>query len=338
MAGAFPLTDSAVPISIGTALLIGATDTGMWPVRHRTVKDKMGAVSAEARGLVRLQLARLNEPRHDSVLVRLRTITERRTQGFRAGKRLKEIERAELDTELIQAIPEAYHVNGAIIYAHHGAGTMEDEEKNFEEDALIVRCLRLGITRRKVEFTDYVLGVNFCFHSLCRIVERATLTDSLVEYILKNSLQLAAYLLVMWRVCGDNLNFAIPFGDGLVLGTIVTIQFNAASTTFVSDRSDVGFLPVENTTPWNDPDKERHAGRVSTFLSFDQLTPPQEELFQCWQQIRSEHSRSWEALSTRIVQSDSWSPFEYAECSLQLNEAVQRLLRSDAWRRVVRAT
>jgi len=295
----------------------------------------MGAVSAEARGLVRSQLVRLNEPRHDSVIQRLQRITERRTQCFRAGKRLKEIELAELSTELIQAVPEAHHVGGAIIYAHRGAGIMEDEEKHFQEDALIVRCLRLNVTRRKVDFTDYILGVNFCFHSLCRIVERATLTDSLAAYILKNSSQLAAYLLVMWNVSRDNINFAVPFGDGLVLGTIVTIRFAAASTTFAADRFESGFWPMEGTTPWNDPDKERHAGRVSTFLSFDQMTPQQEDLLRCWQEIRNEHGSTWEALSSRIVQCDSWSASEYAERSQQLNETVQRLVLSDAWRRVV---
>jgi hypothetical protein len=296
----------------------------------------MGMISAEARGMVRAQLARLNEPIHDSVLARLHDIAERRTQCFGAGKRLKEVELAELNTEFVHAVPVGVPVDGAILYAHHAVGTMEEGRNTYQEGTVIVRSLRLENTRRKVAFTDHMLGATFCLHSLCRIVERLTLAEPLVEYTLRHTPSLAAHLLVLWQVCRDNLNFAVPFGDGVALGTFVTMKFDMASTSFVANESGMGFSAATGTTPWNDLSNNRHAGRISTFLSADQLTSAQEDLVGRWNRIRNKYEPSWEWLVARMVRCDSWSASEFDERSRQIREAVQALVDSEPWRRVVR--
>ena len=298
----------------------------------------MGAISAEARGLVRQQLARLNTPPDDSVPVRLQHVVEGRTRCFRQGKRLKEDEIADLNTELIRGIPVLEVVDQTFVYPHYALASVVEKDRNFQEGAVIVRCLRLTITRRRVSFFDHMIGAMFSFHSLCRIIERASLSNPLIEHILQHSPTAAAHLIVLWKeMCGDN-GFAIPFADGLAIGTFTTMDFNAPSIEFVANKTGGGFPSTDAFSLWRDSQQRVHAGAIRTFLSVDQLNFAQEKLLDQWHRIRRVHGAPIKKLQECVLQNDLCERREFERFHLEVRGEVHRLINSQLWHDVVHSS
>lgn len=295
----------------------------------------MSIISAESRGIVRAQLGRLNKLSDDAVPVKLREIIEQNTRCFERGKRLKDNEVTELHSELVRAVPLLESAVQPILYAHYGFATVTNGEHDFEEGTIQVRCLRFMITRRKVSLFDHMIGLILSFHSLCRIVERATLNNPLIEHILQHSPTAAAHLIVLWKAMCSDKEFAIPFGDGLALGRFATMETNAPSIKFVTDKNGYDFTPTDSLYFWRDFNEQIHAGSIRTFLSEDQLNSAQTMLLDEWRRISRIHKEAMIKAQSCLINNDLCDRKSFENCCLETKEELVRLVSSSLWQEVV---
>ncbi len=143
-------------------------------------------------------------------------------------------------------------------------------------DAFQVSIVCSRIAKNGVDITDTMSGVQLNFHAIARLEEREIEKTNPV-YELANKLDtLLIYTTLFQAVCTveGGRNFAIPYGQHLLLGTIGVMQIpNGNHQTYIRLRAGEPFHQEETGNPERCPLIE-----IRTAVSYSELTQAQDDL------------------------------------------------------------
>jgi hypothetical protein len=288
-------------------------------------------VSAEAVGRVRAELRPLIDPPETSVIHRIGDLIEERTAKFRDGRRLSELELAQLRRRCERLLPHAaafgeQHHYGQARWLQLGI------QDGFTENMLELRTATFGWNRRKITYVDRTLGLQFSAHALGRLIERGEVDGPVAPYVVAHGRQLLPWLFLLRFGYGADLTVALPFRGGLAFGELIHLSI-LPSTHYQSDDEGSGFVTVDGWTPFRDLAGKVIGCRITSYLAFDQLNAAQEDLHYAWMDVEAEHAALWPHLTDIACGRDV--PVE-EEALLGTRPAIARLTAGRAWSAVVR--
>jgi hypothetical protein len=297
---------------------------------QRTGGRELGSIGAEAKGIVRRELAKLEE----CVPIKLGNLFDEADESFNCGRRLtaKQAE-AFLDraTGLIggQAVGDLSRIYAWALPFEYKPTNGED----FEESVLELRSMKLNVSRRRLCFLDSGLGLYFTFHSLGRIVERAGVREGLVPHVLRGVLELLPALALIVNRPAFAPRMTLPFADGIVI--VEPVRGVSVLLEYENDARGSGFPRKEGIGALHEIDDgaAKIAYRVKTYLSWDTLSGSHEEVLASWNVFL----RDWSDVLDQVLaeylalETPIREPVDDARMEEALS-ALSSIFRSEAWK------
>ena len=296
----------------------------------------MGALSAEARGIVRRELDPVQARNDQGAAARMAALVGTYSARFNAGKRLSVDQVDQLGKDVAECLHAPISTEGRHFYGQSRPLRIARGNASYRDTSLELRGADVRIARRRIHFWDYTLGLEFSFHCLGRIVERADVRSDLIAWIVENAIEALPYFVLLRTQTAHPGPVMVPFADGLLVADFMGLADVDPLIEYSSDRDQYGFIDSNAKTIWSSRgmDKDDVVGfRVSTFLDFGILGPQHEDLIREWRKVSENCSDLWPYLALSALAPEKKN-------SPQITAGVQRLaagfnavVSSPAWRR-----
>jgi hypothetical protein len=250
----------------------------------------MGALSAEARGIVRDRIRRLRTAMDKPVFDYAYAQLEKASTRIASGKRISEAEFRKAKS-LISTLPLPHScLDNRTIYAQPADLVYSEDVVQYEETNLVVRLCAFEGNRRWIGFLDSDLGLSLSFHCLGRLYERWEHDpDRLFERVFEQATEILGLMLVFIRA-GARGEIAIPFESGLLIGSIVRLPAGALCKAFSAEKNWENSGEAVRSSPLTVGAAGSLGFRASTYVSGDQLRPDQQAYLERVATLAREHS------------------------------------------------
>ena len=295
----------------------------------------MGVLSAEARGIVRQELKPIQASNNQVAADRMAALMDTYSAHFGAGKRLSNDQVDQLRVDAAECLPATISTGGRHFYGQSRPLRIVRGDESYRDTSLELRGADVRITRRRIHFWDYTLGLEFSFHCLGRIVERAGVRSDLVAWMVENAIEALPYfVLLRTRMAGGPV--MVPFGDGLLAANFFGLADIDPLSEYSSDRKSFGFVDSKAKTLWasRGVKKDHVVGfRISTFLDFGLLGPDHEELLREWSKVSESCSDLWPYLALSALAPEQKNSPQILGGADRLRAGFNSVVSSSAWRR-----
>ena len=296
----------------------------------------MGLLSAEARGIVRQELKPIQPLNNQVAADRMAALMDTYSAQFGEGKRLSNDQVSHLTEDVARCLPATISTAGRHFYAQSRALRIARGDDSYQDTSLELRGADVRISRRRIHFWDYTLGLEFSFHCLGRIVERAGVRSDLVTWIVENAIEALPYFVLLRTRTARPGPVMVPFGDGLLAANFFGLANIDPLSEYSSDRKSFGFVDSKAKTLWasRGVKKDNVVGfRISTFLDFGLLNADHEELLHEWSQVSASCSDLWPYLALAALAPEQKNSPQILAGAARLTASFNSIVSSPAWRR-----
>jgi hypothetical protein len=296
----------------------------------------MGALSAEARGIVRRELAPVQARNDQVAAARMAALVGTYSARFNEGKRLTADQVNQLGKDVAECLHATISTEGRHFYGQSRPLRIARGDHSYRDTSLELRGADVRIARRRIHFWDYTLGLEFSFHCLGRIVERADVRSDLVAWIVENAIEALPYFVLLRTQTTRPGPVMVPFADGLLVADFMGLADIDPLIEYLSDRDQYGFIDSKAKTLWSSRgiNKDDVVGfRVSTFLDFGILSPHHEELVREWGKMSQNCSDLWPYLALSALAPEKKNSPQILAGIQRLAAGFNSVVSSPAWRR-----
>lgn len=296
----------------------------------------MGVLSAEARGIVRQELKPIQASDNQVAADRMAALMDIYSAQFGAGKRLSNDQVDQLRVDAAECLPATISTGGRHFYGQSRRLRIARGDESYRDTSLELRGVDVRITRRRIHFWDYTLGLEFSFHCLGRIVERAGVRSDLIAWIVENAIEALPYFVLLRTRTARPGPVMVPFGDGLLAANFFGLADIDPLSEYSSDQKSFGFVDSKAKTLWSSRGvkKDHVVGfRISTFLDFGLLGPDHEELLHEWSQVSESCSDLWPYLALSALAPEQKNSPQILAGADRLTAGFNSIVSSPAWRR-----
>ena len=296
----------------------------------------MGVLSAEARGIVRRELTPIQASNHQVAADRMAALMDTYSAQFGAGKRLSNDQVDQLRVDAAECLHATISTGERHFYGQSRPLRIARGDDSYRDTSLELRGADVRITRRRIHFWDYTLGLEFSFHCLGRIVERAGVRSDLVAWIVENAIETLPYFVLLRTRTARPGPVMVPFGDGLLAANFFGLADIDPLSEYSSDRKSFGFVDSKAKTLWasRGVKKDNVVGfRIQTFLDFGLLGPDHEELLHEWSKVSESCSDLWPYLALSALAPEQKNSPQILAGADRLTAGYTSLVASPAWRR-----
>jgi hypothetical protein len=296
----------------------------------------MAGLSAEARGIVRRELEP-TQGRNDQVAAdRMAALMGTYSARFNEGKRLSVHQVSQLGKAIAECLHATISTEGRHFYGQSRPLRISRGDHSYQDTSLELRGADVRIDRRRIHFLDYTLGLEFSFHCLGRIVERADIRSDLVAWIIDNVIEALPYFVLLRSQTPRLGPVMVPFADGLLIADFMELADIDPLIEYSSKRHQLGFVDSRAKTLWSSRgiDRDNVIGfRISTFLDFGILSPHHEELLYEWGKVSESCRDLWPYLALSALAPDKKNSPQILAGHQRLAAGINSVVSSPAWRR-----